>query len=238
MALVTDLIPFAVLGLAGSLHCAGMCGPFALSLHWNGGSARAAWSHALLYVVGKALTYSLITVAALAGVSAAARHGDGSLSLSGARSLLAWTAGTTMIVVALRSLGVPLWPSRWKFAPWQRALAYLLRSTRALPRLAASFGLGLVNGLLPCGLSLAAISLGAASPAALAALGPFVFGLCTGPVLIAISLGGSALPTTLRVRAQRVVAVLMLAFGAWTIARGGLPFGWERNALPPCCSES
>ena len=46
------------LGLLGSFHCVGMCGPLALSLPINSNSSLAKFFGALLYNCGRVVTYS------------------------------------------------------------------------------------------------------------------------------------------------------------------------------------
>ena len=47
------------MGLLGSFHCVGMCGPLALSLPLNDNSVWSKFSGGLLYNAGRIVTYSL-----------------------------------------------------------------------------------------------------------------------------------------------------------------------------------
>ena len=47
-----------MIGIAGSFHCVGMCGPLALSLPLSNDSFYAKFSGALLYNIGRVVTYS------------------------------------------------------------------------------------------------------------------------------------------------------------------------------------
>lgn len=240
MSPLVELAPFALLGLAGSLHCVGMCGPFAVSLGWSRARASGLWARAGLYVVGKSLAYSMIAVgiastAALATSRGLARSPQG---LAIARSVLAWIAGAMMIGMALRSFGLLRIPHRFEPRSLQRILGWVMRSVRGLPAPAASFGLGLANGFLPCGLSWAAIALAVAGEPWVHAIGPLVFGLATAPALVGLAIGSVAVPMRWRVRAQYLSAALLLVFGAWTIGRGHLfvPAALA-DARPECCTE-
>lgn len=230
-----QLAPFVLLGLAGSLHCAGMCGPLALSLGLS--RSRSSLAIAMSYVVGKAAMYSVLALfIARVTLKLDARQPQW---MSRSRAVLALIAGAVMVLVACTSLGWIHFEGRARFAPFERALREALHGTRELPGVLRGFALGAANGLLPCGLSWSAIALGGASGLALAAVGPFSFGLATGPVLIGIALGGSALSTSWRARAHRLAAVGLLVYGTWTIARGAQPFAPESTAkvLPECCTQ-
>ena len=52
------LAGFLLLGLAGSLHCVGMCGGFVLAVSGRTRAGRRALSRALVFGLGKALTYA------------------------------------------------------------------------------------------------------------------------------------------------------------------------------------
>lgn len=230
------LAPFALLGLAGSLHCAGMCGPLALSLAL--GRGRAGPGTVAGYLVGKAAMYSALALLAARGVAELGARQPEWLALS--RGALAWAAGVVMLVVALSSLGWLRFSRLGFLSPLERALRAALRAADELPGPLRGLAFGAANGLLPCGLSWSAIALGAASTElVVAALGPFAFGLATGPVLASIAAGGASIPLAWRVRGQRLAALALLCYGGWMIARGFAPLAPESAAkvLPECCTE-
>ena len=47
-----------MIGLVGSFHCVGMCGPLALSLPLSNNSMVAKFTGALMYNAGRIVTYS------------------------------------------------------------------------------------------------------------------------------------------------------------------------------------
>lgn len=241
-----ELAPFAALGLVGSLHCAGMCGPFALAIGLRAGGRGHAFAHALVYTLAKALGYALLGLV-IARVAHATAHAGASLGdaagyaerLASLRAGLAWFAAVACLALALSALGVPLVPSALRTAlahPMHvpRPLALLFSAARALPGSARAFGLGFANAFLPCGLSAAALALAIGVPTVNATLGLFLFGLGTLPVLVAAALGGRAIPLGTRARLRPVAALLLLVFAVVTAARGGLEVG--AAALPECCA--
>lgn len=231
-----ELLPFLLLGLAGSLHCAGMCGPIALSFALGRGSSGGLAVAG--YVLGKAAMYATLALVAARGVAELGARQPQWMSYG--RAGVAWAAGIVMVLVALSGLGWLKAP-RWKaLAGLERLMRTALRGADELPAPLRGLAFGAANGLLPCGLSWAAIALGAAAPSlALALAGPFVFGLATGPVLAGIALGAGQIPASWRVRGQRLAAVGLLAYGAYTLIRGSTPFAPEATAkvLPACCAE-
>jgi sulfite exporter TauE/SafE len=89
------------------------------------------------------------------------------------------------------------------------------------PGLASPFGLGLLNGLLPCGLVWAALAaataLGSASQGALFML---VFGLGTIPTLFATATLGRLVGSRTRRRLAQAVPAALVVLGLLLVARG------------------
>lgn len=137
-----DLGGMVLLGLAGTLHCAGMCGGFVVCLRGR---------HAP-YQAGRLLAYG--GMGALLGLLGLSAHVTGGKALTLAASAL-------MVLVGLGFLGVlpRIEPAGPLVGPLKTRLAGLLRRGTA----GAAFGLGLVTGLLPCGMLYAAFARAAAS---------------------------------------------------------------------------
>ena len=55
-----ELLSGFILGIAGSFHCVGMCGPIALALPLNHNSFFSKISGAILYNFGRMFTYALL----------------------------------------------------------------------------------------------------------------------------------------------------------------------------------
>ena len=56
----TILAPALLLGLAGSLHCVGMCGPLLLALPLDAAGKRQVLRQMLVYHAGRILTYAAL----------------------------------------------------------------------------------------------------------------------------------------------------------------------------------
>ncbi|MBM3991075.1 MAG: sulfite exporter TauE/SafE family protein [Planctomycetes bacterium] len=232
----TALVPYLALGLAGSLHCAGMCGPLALSFALARGAPRSV--DVLCYVVGKAAMYAVLALLAQRSVLALGAREASWVGAS--RAAFAVLAAGVMICVALSGLGWLHLP-RWKLlgpleGPWRAAV----RGSDELPLALRGLAFGAANGLLPCGLSWSAIALGAAEGGAgLTLAGPFAFGLATGPLLGGLALGATRIPIAWRARGARVAAVGLLLYGGWMLVRGLGSVVPQTGAkvLPECCRE-
>lgn len=214
--LTADLLAIFLVGLLGSAHCVGMCGGFVVAIaQVNGSSARRLQLHQTVYYLGKTLTYAVL--GALAGAFGAA---VGAL-LSGAQQLLSIGLGVFLVLVGLGLVGMLR-----RFAG-PVGLARLPILTNAIGRMlrrrsrGATFSLGLLNGLLPCGLVYAMMAMAAATGRpAMGALTMAVFGLSTIPALYLVAITSFLLRPAWRARLQMVSGVLVIAIGLLTIVRG------------------
>ncbi|MFZ1731572.1 MAG: sulfite exporter TauE/SafE family protein [Bacteroidota bacterium] len=210
-----------ILGIVGSLHCLGMCGPIVMVLP---GSVRERWSFffgRVLYNVGRAITYAVMGVAVgLIGQS---------IALAGYQQWLGIIAGTLMILsILLPRVGVGRWLPT---GPFDRVLAVLkARLGRLLGDSSQSslFTIGILNGFLPCGLVYMALAASLAMgsvPGGAAYM--FLFGLGTLPVMFAASYASGMITGELRRKITRLIPVGVVVLGLLFILRGlslGIPF--------------
>lgn len=206
------LVPFAG-GLAGSLHCVGMCGGFPLALRAGGPGIRRQ----LLYNLGRLNT--LVCFGALAGGLGAAVVSTGPVRQ--VERALAIAAGVVIIVAAVDMLGLVRWRAprlaALVHATVGRALGGVMRSRSP----AAPLALGVFNAFLPCGLVYAFVAQAATAGSPWGGvLVMLAFGLGTVPAML--TLGIARVLARPAVRAPMTVAsgVLVLAFGVVTLLRG------------------
>ncbi|MBM3128276.1 MAG: sulfite exporter TauE/SafE family protein [Chloroflexi bacterium] len=219
-----NLIVAFVTGLISSVgHCLGMCGGIvaiysarrpALAGANPGLGTRVA---SLLPVhLGRITTYALLG-AVVGAAGALLEQASGFAGWQGAFSIL---VGGAMLLIGLSLLGV--------LPPIKVALASLTGSP--MGRMKGLFGsasawsslaLGLLWGLLPCGLVFAML-MNAASTATPwdGALTMIAFGLGTIPTLLGFGLASGALAPQLRGRLMKVAALIIFFFGAQMILRG------------------
>lgn len=206
-----------LLGFVGSVHCAGMCGPLALALpHWGRGQGSFLAGR-LLYNLGRLFTYGILgAIFGLVGQGA---------TLVGLQRWVSLTLG------ALILMGLVISPRLAHQVPIARGVNWLKQrlggflQSRGLPAL---FGVGLLNGLLPCGLVYVAAAAAVATGDVLSGVRyMLVFGLGTVPMLLIISLLGAKLRFSFRLRMQRLIPASLALVGVLLMLRGmalGIPY--------------
>jgi hypothetical protein len=234
------LVPFVALALFGSMHCAGMCGGFALTAASGPAGASAGASAGLggragriaTYALGKALCYAVLGVALSLAAHGAAHATEP--PFADTRRVLAWVAGAVLVASGLNAMGLRL--RRATLAPRGvvTRFAAAWQTLRALPAGAQAFAMGFLTGLLPCGLSWSALALASQVGPASAALGMLVFGAATTPALAAVGLARWLAPASLSRASRFLLGPALVAFGVLTAARGGFPL----EAAPRTCCEA
>lgn len=206
-----------LLGFVGSAHCAGMCGPLALALpHWGRGRGSFVAGR-LLYNFGRIVTYALMG-------AAFGLLGQG-VAFAGLQRWVSLVLGASILIGVLIA---PRFANRVPVAGgvnWLKARLGTLLQRRAMP---AMFGIGLLNGLLPCGLVYVACAAATATGNVLSGMQYMIaFGLGTLPMLLAISLLGTKLQFALRFKVQRLIPASLLIVGLLLLLRGmalGIPY--------------
>jgi len=221
-----------LLGFVGSAHCAGMCGPLALALPTTGNTRVLLLAERLAYNFGRIVTYCLL--GALFGFLGQ------SLSLAGLQRWVSLVAGASILISLMASRhfsdALPLTRVvRW----FKTALGTLLQG-RALGSI---FGVGLINGLLPCGLVYVACAAATATGSLLTSIEyMFAFGMGTLPMMFAISVVGAKLHFAFRFKLQRLIPASLAIVGALLLVRGlalGIPYLSPKLSAQPdtasCC---
>lgn len=224
-----------MIGLVGSLHCVGMCGPIAMALPHQGSYRWVATSRLLLYHLGRISTYALLGV--LIGF-----FGKG-LFLAGMQMYVSIALGLLLLLVALFSINVESQLIRIGFmrrfqAGVRQKMGRLLNSQHP----GALYGLGMLNGLLPCGLVYMAI-VGAVATGSIWHGSAYMalFGAGTLPLMLATSLAGQFIDVKWRNRLRRLTPVFLVLFAVLFISRGmqfELPSDmrfWESMQEVPMC---
>jgi hypothetical protein len=206
-----------VLGLFGSLHCAGMCGPLALALPPGEGAGARFLLGRLFYNGGRVITYCLMgMVFGLVGKS---------LVLAGIQRWASIALGVALLAGLLSSRKLALWRPVMALLERVKARMSGLLRQRSLLSLGA---LGLLNGLLPCGLVYVACA-GATMEDGLMAGARYMalFGAGTVPMMLAISLSGRLVPVSLRLQLRKAIPVSVFCLATLLILRGlslGIPY--------------
>jgi hypothetical protein len=227
-----DLWTAFALGLAGSLHCAGMCGALALALPAPNRRLPAFFVGRLAYNGGRIVTYCCLgLVFGLVGQV---------FAIAGFQQTMSIALGVALLV------GLFLSPRLVRWSPVTRLVAALKARMSGLLRqrsLTALTVLGLLNGLLPCGLVYVACA-GATATGNLLQGAEYMalFGAGTVPMMLGISLSGSLVPLRIRLKLIKTVPVAVGLLAALLILRGmslGIPYvspnlSGDQTAAPGC----
>jgi sulfite exporter TauE/SafE len=200
-------------------HCIGMCGPLVASytLAQASGPQPLLMRMAphVLYNSGRITTYALIGgVMGLSGsfVNVAGR-------LAGIQNIVAIVAGISIIFMGLSIAGIgakTAWIEKHNL-PILRTAQAVLSSSSTL----RYYPLGLILGLLPCGLSytvfIASAGTGGLFPGMLTAL---LFGFGTLPALLVFGAVMVSLNASLRGRIYRASGLVVMIMGIYILFRG------------------
>ncbi|TCK68870.1 hypothetical protein DFQ05_0380 [Winogradskyella wandonensis] len=209
------------LGLLGSLHCVGMCGPIAFMLPVDRTNSFKKVSQIFMYHLGRLLAYSLIGL--IFGIIGK------SLNIFGFQQQLSIVIGVLMIVLVLMP-----YKTIYKYnlsKPLHRIISKVKSSLgAALKKKSADtfLTIGFLNGFLPCGLVYMAV-FGAIATGSLTwgSLYMLIFGIGTIPLMTSAIYFGKFLNSTIKQRIQKAVPVFVVIIGALFILRGlglGIPY--------------
>lgn len=214
------LIAAISLGLLGSFHCIGMCGPIALALPVHRYSTIKKYLGIIIYNIGRAITYSSLgLVFGLLGQS---------FYLGGFQQNLSITLGIFILLTVIFSYTRA--NSILKFNFLNTPINSLKNNLSKLfnkKGIRFLFLIGLLNGLLPCGFVYMAIAGATATGNYIdGAVFMFVFGLGTIPVMLILSVFGQFISLRFRNAIHRSVPVLLSVMAILLIVRGlnlGIP---------------
>ena len=215
------LLSAFILGLMGSLHCVGMCGPIAFMLPVDRTNNYKKFGQIFIYHFGRLLAYGIIgLVFGLLGKG---------LSIFGIQQKLSIAIGVIMILIVL--------------IPYQTFNKYNLSKHvyKIISKVKNQLGkelkkkspdtfltIGFLNGFLPCGLVYMALFGSIAMGDALqGSLYMILFGLGTLPLMTAAIYFSNLLKGGIRQKVQKAIPVFVIIIGALFILRGlglGIPY--------------
>ena len=203
-----------MLGILGTGHCLGMCGPLVIAFPARSGKFA---SH-LYYHLGRILTYVAIggimggIGAGLAGI-AAVTGGSYPVWIARIQMGVSFVAVVFLLVLGLARLGIISEPGYMAVTSPDKIPGYriLLRSVIAKNRQTEMLLLGMMMGFLPCGLSFAAFirALPSGNPLNGAAL-VFAFALGTVPGLLLLGAGASGFIRRYQSHSDVLAGILMI----------------------------
>lgn len=223
-----------LLGLGGSLHCVGMCGPIALALPLTASQKMQIVNQSLLYNFGRVSTYAFLGLFfGLMGWGVA---------LTGLQSYFSIALGMILILSAIFSISIE--NQLLKLSFYHSGIEKLkkkLAKVLAIRNNSSAYRVGILNGFLPCGLVYVALAGAVASGNAInGALFMLFFGLGTIPLLLGVMLFQKLSKKNIR-HLQKLIPIGLIILGCLLIYRGfmlevpaDLSF-WEANNFPIMC---
>ncbi|WP_250434409.1 sulfite exporter TauE/SafE family protein [Hanstruepera flava] len=210
-----------ILGLLGSFHCVGMCGPIAFMLPVDRSNSIKKISQITTYHIGRIIAYSFIGLFfGLVGKS---------LYIFGLQQQLSIAIGVLMILVVL--IPVNTFNKYNLSKPIYKVISKVKSGLgNALKRKTADtfLTIGFLNGFLPCGLVYMAVFASVAMQnASHGALYMVLFGLGTIPLMTTAIYLGKFLNATIKQRVQKVIPLFVILIGLLFIIRGlglGIPY--------------
>ena len=215
------ILSAVILGLMGSLHCVGMCGPIAFMLPVDQTNNYKKFGQIFIYHFGRLMAYGIIGL--VFGFL-----GKG-LSIFGAQQKLSIAIGVLMILVVLipyktfnkYNLSKPIYKVISKV---KNQLGKELKKKSPDTFLT----IGFLNGFLPCGLVymalFGAIAMGNALQGGLYMM---LFGLGTVPLMTTAIYFSGLLKGGIRQKVQKAIPVFVVVIGLLFILRGlglGIPY--------------
>jgi sulfite exporter TauE/SafE len=204
-----DKLAFMI-GLLGSVHCVGMCGPLAFAVP----SLKQGWffmvADKLIYQFGRIIAYcSLGLFIGLIGQQ---------IWMAGFQQGISILSGVLIVMAACsRILKFRFLKDKPSFmlGPFNKMFNY------ALKHKANHLIIGFINGFLPCGFVYLALA-GALNTENIqtSVTYMFWFGLGTLPLMFLTTLGIGFTGAIFRRKINRIVPYLMLCIGIWFILRG------------------
>jgi uncharacterized protein len=211
------MITALLMGLTGSLHCAGMCGPIVWVMPFHGMSGMRKWAGIFLYHAGRISMYAFMALVL---------HSFRSLFQPQWQQYVSIGIGGLLLLIGLLYF-IPGNKLQMKL-PYTRYIQQKLGKFIGDPSLTGLLLAGVMNGLLPCGLVYIALSSTIALPHTTdAVLLMYIFGAGTLPMLVGLTVVRNKVSFLQRFKIRRFVPVLMFLFGCLFVLRGmnlGIPY--------------
>lgn len=198
-----------ILGFAGSLHCVGMCSPLATAAT---SLTSKTTINRLLYNLGRITMYGLL--------GALVSSFGFAFQLSKYQNLISLVLGITLISLGIGSV---IGKSASRISLLNKLNLFLkkiLSSFLSLKSYGSIFLTGVCNGLLPCGLTFAALSYAVVLSHPIEGFEfMFLFGLGTLPAMIGVASTLQWLIRRFHISPQKVITSMLFAAGFLLITR-------------------
>ncbi len=234
-----NILSIATIAFLGSFgHCIGMCGGIIIAysstkIDNKSSRSRQGVSH-LTYALGRVSTYTIL--GAMFGFIGSVVAFSGT-----ANGILTVVAGVVMVLAGLSLLGklkflTLVEHSISKHSWYQKSFRALIQDKS----LFSFYMLGMLNGLLPCGLVyFFAVTAASTGSALWGAVVMMIFGLSTIPTLFSLGFFvGLFKQLTFRDTMMKLASIAVIFYGAHTIYRGYDFIKNPEKSVQECCEVS
>ncbi len=225
-------------GILGSLHCVGMCGPIALAIPLHGYVGIQRYITIFAYNIGRAVTYAIL--GAMMGMIGA------SMSFFGWQQKISVISGIIILLLLIKSqwsnYSIPILDTFFS-----KVKLYMQRFLNPNMGWGGRFALGMLNGLLPCGLVYIALASALAMTSVpQSSIYMFFFGVGTIPAMFSISFFQKPVLAFLRGNGKYIVNIFVMVMAVMLILRGlglGIPYlspkldVSQENTTVDCCHK-
>ncbi|MBI9072833.1 MAG: sulfite exporter TauE/SafE family protein [Melioribacteraceae bacterium] len=215
-----------IIGLVGSLHCIGMCGPIAIALPVYSESGLIIFIGRIIYNLGRVISYTIIgLIFGLLGKSI---------------SIIGLQQGASIAVGVIILLSVLL-PQKIKnkfielppFSLITKKIKYGFSKLANKGSNSSMLLIGIINGFLPCGFVYVGVA-GALTMGSIldGMIYMILFGLGTVPIMLFTSMAGKFFTPKVRSKISKAIPVLAVILAIVFILRGlnlGIPFVSPKN---------
>lgn len=210
-----------IVGLVGSVHCIGMCGPIVIALPVFGENQLKILIGRVLYNLGRVVTYT--TMGALFGLFGSR------LVLFGLQQQMSIAFGAVIVLYVFTPRKIKnkiaeafIYQTVTQFIKSHFAKMISKKSNSSL------FVIGLLNGLLPCGFVYVGIAGSISTGSVLSgALYMALFGLGTFPIMLAAAAFGKVINLNIKKRINKLIPAFAVILALLFILRGlnlGIPY--------------
>lgn len=216
-----EIVSGLFMGLIGSLHCLGMCGPIAIAIPSRKDHKLSIFIDSIIYNIGRTITY--VVLGAMIGLLGTA------ISLAGYQEIISVIAGVLLLMIVVI-------PRKWETAIaeisiFKNASEWLkgaFRKVFQVKSISSLLLIGILNGLLPCGLVYTALIASVAYGSVLGAMTFMLFfGLGTLPMLAVVFNVKTMLSLGIRKKINKMIPVGIAIVAVILILRGlslGIPY--------------
>ena len=216
-----EILASFFVGLLGSFHCIGMCGPIAIALPVPNSNNLSFVAGRLLYNLGRIVTYSFLGAV---------------FGLLGSRLVISGFQQSVSIVLGIAIVIAVIIPAKYKSRISQHKIVQKITLPLKMGisdlfkrgTFSAMFLIGILNGFLPCALVYVALAGAIASGDAISGAAVMIlFGLGTVPTMFTATILGKFININIRRKISKAIPVFALILGLLFILRGmslGIPY--------------